>query len=242
MRLLNGGAGSFFHFLAAARFDNPKAQPIVGVAGRARSSPDQKARPFHAEQTPLGRGVVHRAKEGSKELQGDPPSPFFFPRLTSPTTHPTTPLLLHSLLGPLVACGFAPDTPIPDAALRIIPEGETIRGEQGTAMAKGMDEDLDQKVCYCFHVTRRKLLNFLRIERPRVASQLSQCGGAGTGCGWCIPFLKQLYQQSRAGGETELDRLTPEEYARRRAAYIRAGGGTPPPGATPLPDEETTAE
>ena len=41
--------------------------------------------------------------------------------------------------------------------------------------------DLDAKVCYCFHVTGRKLLNFLRVEQPRVASQLSQCGGAGTG-------------------------------------------------------------
>lgn len=107
-------------------------------------------------------------------------------------------------------------------------------------MAKAADEQLDQKVCLCFHVSKRKLLNFMRIERPRVASQLSQCGGAGTGCGWCIPFLKQLHQQSQAGATTELDQLTPEEYARRRAAYIRSGGGTPPPGATPLPEEETS--
>jgi NAD(P)H-nitrite reductase large subunit len=97
--------------------------------------------------------------------------------------------------------------------------------------------DLDAKVCYCFHVTQRKLLNFLRIERPRVASQLSECGGAGTGCGWCIPFLKQLFQQSVAGGPTDLEQLTPEEYERRRAAYVRAGKGQPPPGATPLPPE-----
>jgi NAD(P)H-nitrite reductase large subunit len=88
--------------------------------------------------------------------------------------------------------------------------------------------DQDAKVCYCFHVTRRKLLNFIRVERPRVASQLSQCGGAGTGCGWCVPFLKQLFEQS---GRCELDELTDEEYARRRAEYIRAGKGTPPPGA-----------
>ncbi len=99
------------------------------------------------------------------------------------------------------------------------------------------DQNLDPKVCYCFHVRRRKLLNFIRIERPRVASQLSQCGGAGTGCGWCIPFLKQLFEQAGAGGATELDVLTPEEYALRRAAYIRGGGGVPPPGATPLPDD-----
>ena len=97
--------------------------------------------------------------------------------------------------------------------------------------------DLDAQVCYCFHVTRRKLLNFLRVERPRVASQLSQCGGAGTGCGWCIPFLKQMHQQAVAGGVTELEALTPAEYERRRAAYVRAGRGTPPPDATPLPEE-----
>ena len=91
------------------------------------------------------------------------------------------------------------------------------------------------KVCYCFHVTRRKLVNFARQRRPRVASQLSECGGAGTGCGWCIPFLKQIFNEAVAGEQTELEQLTPEEYERRRAAYIRAGKGTPPPGATPLP-------
>jgi bacterioferritin-associated ferredoxin len=102
--------------------------------------------------------------------------------------------------------------------------------------------DLDAKVCYCFHVTQRKLLNFLRVEKPRVASQLSECGGAGTGCGWCIPFLKELFHQFGEGGTTELEQLDPAEYAQRRADYIRAGKGTPPPGATPLPPETDTTE
>ena len=97
--------------------------------------------------------------------------------------------------------------------------------------------NLDQKVCLCFHVTRRKLLNYLRVMRPRVASQLSECGGAGTGCGWCVPFLKEMFQQAVEGGTSELEQLTPEEYEARRAEYIRAGKGTPPPGATPLPPE-----
>ncbi len=97
--------------------------------------------------------------------------------------------------------------------------------------------ELDDKVCYCFHVTRRKLVNYIRINRPKVPSQLSECGGAGTGCGWCIPFLKQLHRHAVEGGETELELLTPAEYERRRAAYIRSGGGTPPPGATPLPQD-----
>jgi NAD(P)H-nitrite reductase large subunit len=91
---------------------------------------------------------------------------------------------------------------------------------------------LDDKICYCFHVTRRKLEQFVRREKPRVASQLSQCGGAGTGCGWCIPFLKQIHRRETA----DLEHLTPSEYAARRAVYVCSGGGTPPPGAEPLPE------
>jgi NAD(P)H-nitrite reductase large subunit len=105
-------------------------------------------------------------------------------------------------------------------------------------MPKGAFEELDAPVCLCFRVSRRKLLNFIRSERPKVASQLSQCGGAGTGCGWCVPFLKQLFRKAAEGGTTELDQLTPAEYERRRADYLRAGRGTPPPGAGPAPAEE----
>lgn len=91
--------------------------------------------------------------------------------------------------------------------------------------------DADDELCLCFHVSRRKLVNFVRIHRPKVPSQLSGCGGAGTGCGWCVPFLKQIFRQEADAG------LTAEEYARRRAEYVRAGGGVPPPGAAPLPGE-----
>ena len=96
--------------------------------------------------------------------------------------------------------------------------------------------ELDDKVCLCFRISKRKLLNFTRREHPKVASQLSQCGGAGTGCGWCIPFLRKLFQQETAGIQEE-EALTAEEYAQRRAEYVRAGKGKPPEGATPLPEE-----
>jgi NAD(P)H-nitrite reductase large subunit len=89
--------------------------------------------------------------------------------------------------------------------------------------------ELDAKVCLCFRVTRRKLLNFIRLERPRVASQLSQCGGAGTGCGWCVPYLQKLFAGRDQAGE--LDALSDEEYARGRAEHIRSGKGKPPPDA-----------
>ena len=89
--------------------------------------------------------------------------------------------------------------------------------------------DLDDKVCLCFHVTRRKLVNFVRLNRPVVASQLSGCASAGTGCGWCIPFLKQIHKQG-----VGLDAVTAAEYAELRTHYIREGGIVPPPGATPV--------
>lgn len=98
--------------------------------------------------------------------------------------------------------------------------------------------DLDDKICYCFHVSRRKLVNFAKREQPRVASQLSQCGGAGTGCGWCIPFLKQIFRQELDDASVDFESMSPDEYARRRAEYVRSGGGVPPPGATPLPSAD----
>jgi NAD(P)H-nitrite reductase large subunit len=96
--------------------------------------------------------------------------------------------------------------------------------------------NLDDKVCYCFHVSRRKLVNWVRLNHPKVPSQLSMCGGAGTGCGWCIPFLKQIFKQgTEAESAAEIDQLSAAEYAQQRAEYVKAGKGTPPPGAEPLP-------
>jgi NAD(P)H-nitrite reductase large subunit len=94
--------------------------------------------------------------------------------------------------------------------------------------------DLDDELCLCFHVSQRKVINFLRVEKPRRESQLSECFGAGTGCGWCRPFLKKLFEQAAAGGVLEADLPTKEDYARERSKYVKAGGGTPPPGATPI--------
>jgi bacterioferritin-associated ferredoxin len=96
---------------------------------------------------------------------------------------------------------------------------------------------LDDEICLCFHISKRKILNHLRVHRPRVASQLSGCGGAGTGCGWCIPFLKRYFDHSQREQPGELDSLSARDYAQARGAYIRAGKGVPPPGATPPPPE-----
>lgn len=76
--------------------------------------------------------------------------------------------------------------------------------------------DLDDPVCLCFRVTKRKLLAYLRTQQPRVASQLSQCGGAGTGCGWCVPYLKRLFEQQELA-------MTADQYAGRRGEYLATG-------------------
>ncbi|MEQ8791491.1 MAG: (2Fe-2S)-binding protein [Pirellulaceae bacterium] len=94
--------------------------------------------------------------------------------------------------------------------------------------------ELDDELCLCFHVTRRKVVNYLRIEKPRRVGQLADCFGAGTGCGWCRPFLQKLFDQAVAGGETVEDLPTADDYARLRSQYVKEGGGTPPPGATPV--------
>lgn len=98
---------------------------------------------------------------------------------------------------------------------------------------------LDDTICYCFHISQRKIRNFIRIHQPRRASQISECGGAGTGCGWCVPYLKRCFAEAAGADADEIAvDLTPEEYARQRAAYIREGKGTPAAGAIPLPEEQ----
>lgn len=77
--------------------------------------------------------------------------------------------------------------------------------------------DLDDPVCLCFRVTKRKLLVHLKVNRPVVASQLSECGGAGTGCGWCVPYLKRLF------AEGNLDLPDADAYAAQRSKYRETG-------------------
>jgi len=82
--------------------------------------------------------------------------------------------------------------------------------------------DPDDEVCLCFHVSLRKLRNYLARERPSVPSQLSECLGAGTGCRWCVPFLIRLHEAA-ARGETPDLPVSPADYARRRARYRASG-------------------
>lgn len=91
-------------------------------------------------------------------------------------------------------------------------------------------DDPRREVCHCFHVPLGKLVKFHRLRHPRLASQFSECFGAGTGCGWCVPFLSTLYEQLERGEAPHIA-LSPEEYARRRAEYRRGRA----------PDETVTA-
>ena len=99
--------------------------------------------------------------------------------------------------------------------------------------------ELDDDVCLCFHVSKRKVVNFIRNENPSAASQVSQCFGAGTGCGWCRPYLEKLYRQLQGDVLSDEDPLnadstevtieqTSESYAALRQDYLknRSGGSS----------------
>lgn len=80
----------------------------------------------------------------------------------------------------------------------------------------------DDDVCLCFHVPLRKIRAFLEREDPPVASLISDCLGAGTGCQWCVPFLKRLHQLHVEGREVDLP-FSPDQYATRRTEFRRTG-------------------
>ncbi len=97
--------------------------------------------------------------------------------------------------------------------------------------------ETNDELCLCFHVTHRKVANFIRIEKPHRVAQLSECYGAGTGCGWCRPFLERMFESAQCQKQEETDLPTADAYARQRSRYIRSGGGTPPPEATAMVPE-----
>ena len=78
----------------------------------------------------------------------------------------------------------------------------------------------DDELCLCFHVSRRKVTNFIRIERPVRASQISDCSGAGTGCGWCRPFLQKMFDNAVQQGKTASVLPSAKEYSQMRKNYI----------------------
>ena len=83
-----------------------------------------------------------------------------------------------------------------------------------------MDDHDD--ICLCFHVSVQKLKKYIRLNKPVRDSQLSECYGAGTGCGWCRPFLKSLFEPQQQGrGEHDLNEFTVEDYAKQRKDYRR---------------------
>ena len=78
----------------------------------------------------------------------------------------------------------------------------------------------EDELCLCFHITKRKIANYIRVEKPRRASQISECFGAGTGCGWCRPFLQRLFEQADATGEPSQELPGREEYSLLRKKYM----------------------
>jgi NAD(P)H-nitrite reductase large subunit len=103
----------------------------------------------------------------------------------------------------------------------------------------------DDTVCFCFHVSLRKIETFCAVEKPQAASQISECLSAGTGCGWCVPMLEHIHKrlcgeqipwwrEEKENPTEEIrgdEAVDPDAYRNGRKQYIKEGGGTPPAGA-----------
>ncbi len=84
-------------------------------------------------------------------------------------------------------------------------DGEVYASYHTWRTTLGVPMDLDENICLCFHVSLRKVKKFIRLEKPIRASQISQCYGAGTGCGWCRPFLEKLLAEANSASEATPD-------------------------------------
>lgn len=94
----------------------------------------------------------------------------------------------------------------------------------------------DDELCLCFHVSWRKVINYARINQVRLPSQLADCQGAGTGCGWCRSFMERIIERMkvRTPDAVDVERWLAEDfpastsYRQGRSQYIQAGKGKPP--------------
>ncbi len=98
--------------------------------------------------------------------------------------------------------------------------------------------DPDREVCLCFHVTLRKLQHFLRVESPRRVSQLSECFGAGTGCGWCRPVLERLFATGASDHAPDL-LPDPQDYTAQRTRYLEQQPSASQPDLRPTDNRPT---
>ncbi|HTV48545.1 MAG TPA: (2Fe-2S)-binding protein [Phycisphaerae bacterium] len=106
----------------------------------------------------------------------------------------------------------------------------------------------DDTVCFCFHVSLRKIEAFCNAQKPLYPSQISECLSAGTGCGWCRPMLAKIHtricgrhappwRQDESPGTSPEARnqppgeIDPDQWAAGRRTYIAEGKGKPPAGA-----------
>jgi bacterioferritin-associated ferredoxin len=84
----------------------------------------------------------------------------------------------------------------------------------------------DDHVCLCFGVSLRKIQSYLTREDPQVASLISECLGAGTGCGWCVPYLKHLHAQHQSKNKTgQMPTIegSSEDYKNGRVRFKESG-------------------
>ena len=81
-------------------------------------------------------------------------------------------------------------------------------------------------VCLCFGVSLGKIQSYLRREDPKVASLISECLGAGTGCGWCVPYLKDLHHQHTQGQSPTIEG-TVQDYKDGRIRFKDTGDRSP---------------
>lgn len=98
--------------------------------------------------------------------------------------------------------------------------------------------DPDDQVCLCYRVSLHKIRGFLAREDPEVASLISECLDAGTGCGWCVPFLKKLHADHKAGRVPDI-KGSPEEYANLRQRYRSTGERPTDPSDASSADESS---
>lgn len=92
----------------------------------------------------------------------------------------------------------------------------------------------DDELCLCFHVSWRKVIRFVTSRKIQKVSQVSECFGAGTGCGWCRRQISRLVTDIETSPPTAGEDLdgwlanrspSAQNHAQGRKAYLEEKEG-----------------
>lgn len=110
-------------------------------------------------------------------------------------------------------CRMKDEKPLTDAPNEILLGKRDAKGGGGSAILDLPDE---AQVCSCNNVTKGDMCKSIRDQKLTTLAEVKKVCNVGTGCGGCMPMVKDLFEAELAAAGTAIDKSLCEHFAYSR--------------------------